>query len=72
MRLISKGSMRLAAVAVAAVLGGCGWSARDQFYANRSVTLRSRPGDGTEISSQFRAAPGTRTAGVETASRWER
>ena len=55
----------------AGVLPGCGWSARDEFIASRQVTLRSRPGDGSEIATSFRASPRARTAGTEVASRFE-
>ena len=53
-------------------LSGCGWTARDQFMASRQVTVQSRPGDGSEIASTFKASPRAKAAGTEVASRFER
>jgi hypothetical protein len=55
----------------AATLPGCGWSARDEFLASRQVTVRARPGDGSEIATNFRASPRARAAGTEVASRFD-
>ncbi len=43
----------VAAMATLAVaLPGCGWTARDQFLADRSVSIAPAPGDGSERFSQ--------------------
>jgi hypothetical protein len=32
-------------------LAGCGWTARDDFAANREVVLHAQSGDGSHVSS---------------------
>jgi len=52
----------LSALAGTLALGGCGWTARDEFLA-RQASIKPRPGDGSELISRapedpFRAAEG--------------
>lgn len=35
----------------AGLMVGCGWTARDEFYRNRSVVLAPQAGDGSQITS---------------------
>jgi hypothetical protein len=54
---------RLAVLAAtAALLGGCGWTARDEFFRSRAVVFDPQAGDGSQITSTI-ATPGT-TAGI--------
>jgi hypothetical protein len=42
---------RLALVTCAAALiGGCGWTARDEFYRSRSLVLAPSDGDGSQTT----------------------
>jgi hypothetical protein len=72
MRLVKRTIVWAGLLAAIATLSGCGWTARDDFYMSRSVSLRSRPGDGSEISAGgFRASPTATASGPETASRFD-
>jgi hypothetical protein len=70
-RVVWRGLMSGAIVAAAAS-AGCGWTARDEFYRSRAMTLHSQPGDGSELTWNPRTTPPSKTAGGEMASRWER
>ena len=53
----------VAAACLAAVLAGCGWTSRDEFYSRHGVTVPSQPGDGSRLTSRapddpFRAQSG--------------
>ena len=61
---------RAALLACALVLlGGCGWTPRDEFLQDRSVTVSSAPGDGSTITSGWRDSHGWYTP--EVAARFE-
>ncbi len=45
------------AAAMTFALSGCGWTSRDQFLANRSVTISAQPGNGSERYSQAKDYP---------------
>jgi hypothetical protein len=47
-RQIARASLLLC---VAGLIGGCGWTARDEFYRNRSLVLAPQAGDGSQITS---------------------
>jgi hypothetical protein len=53
--------------AAAASLGGCGWTARDEFIASRKSSLAAKPGDGSLYSSGWKA--GGQTASSDIAAR---
>lgn len=42
------------AVLVMGIAGGCGWTPRDEFQYNRSLVLKARPGDGSELSYRWK------------------
>ena len=46
-----------------AIAGGCGWTARDEFYRNRSLVLAPQAGDGSQITSTT-TIPGAPLAGL--------
>jgi hypothetical protein len=56
---------------MAALLAGCGWTARDEYLRSQRVVLHAQPGDGSEITWNPRTEPGYRTAGAEMASRFD-
>jgi hypothetical protein len=44
--------IRFAALGCAAmILGGCGWTARDEFLRNRSLVFAPQAGDGSQITA---------------------
>jgi len=48
----------LAAAALTLVAGlaqGCGWTPRDEFQLHRSVSVKAKPGDGSETSYRWNA-----------------
>ena len=61
---------RAAFAAVVLALAGCGWTARDEFMRNRSVTVSSRPGDGSTVASDWKDGRG-QTGQPEVAARFE-
>ena len=52
-----------AAAALALVIPGCGWTARDEFMQRRTVSIPSSAGDGSE-----RIATGPRSSEPRTSS----
>jgi hypothetical protein len=47
-RRIARAAMLMCA---AVLIGGCGWTARDEFYRNRSLVMAPQAGDGSQISA---------------------
>jgi hypothetical protein len=61
----------LLACAMVLLLGGCGWTPRDEFLRDRSVTVSSAPGDGSTITSGWRDSHGRYAQSPEVAARFE-
>ena len=36
------------------LLGACGWTPRDEFIHDRTVTIHSRTGDGSELATNWK------------------
>lgn len=52
-RFIPPAGLALAAL-LAGIAGGCGWTPRDEFQYSRSLVLKARPGDGSELSYHWK------------------
>jgi hypothetical protein len=50
MRLLQGRARLLTVVSLLGAAGGCGWTPRDEFYANRGVVIHSQPGDGSRLA----------------------
>lgn len=54
-RNVSNWTVVLLVLVVGAAVGGCGWTPRDEFQLCRSLTIKARPGSGTEVAYRFNA-----------------
>jgi hypothetical protein len=44
-------------LSTACLIGGCGWTARDEFYRNRSMVLAPQAGDGSQFTASQPLSP---------------
>lgn len=67
--------LRTAAAALAcagsALLCGCGWTPRDEYMLNQSAAISARSGDGSLLSSEWKAQRGRHVRPAEVAARFE-
>jgi hypothetical protein len=62
MRCVVSRSRTLGAFCLAAaLLGGCGWTPRDEFISHRQVVLSPAKGDGSRMTASFDTRPGRAT-----------
>lgn len=70
-RAAARRSLALATAWALGQLAGCGWTARDQYFQNQSVTVSSHPGDGSYLASEWKSGPGRQLHAAEVAHRFE-
>jgi len=51
-------------------MGGCGWTPRDEYMHDRTVTIHSRAGDGSEIATNWKQRQ-SQHADADRASRFD-